>query len=138
MGCAVQIHLSHDIAKKIIKILEQFLSPPRLISKFADKLLRDKAGLKTYAAGKGYKPARRHRYSNAVLQSRRRSVSRQRRSVLRVRRGGVPYRRAPASHTHGGLLEATNLAPASPTDVIQLLFHSKSIRNGKLMLSPFL
>ena len=31
----------------------KLVSPPRLISKFADKLLRDKAGLKTYAAGKG-------------------------------------------------------------------------------------
>ena len=33
---------------------DKAVSPPRLISKFADKLLRDKAGLKTYAAGKGY------------------------------------------------------------------------------------
>ena len=36
------------------------VSPPRLISKFADKLLRDKAGLKTYAAGKGYGRNRIH------------------------------------------------------------------------------
>ena len=43
-----------SIGKKISAFVGHCLSPPRLISKFADKLLRDKAGLKTYAAGKGY------------------------------------------------------------------------------------
>ena len=39
-----------------VRVCVLCVSPPRLISKFADKLLRDKAGLKTYAAGKGYHP----------------------------------------------------------------------------------